>query len=83
MVQKERRRLPGASAVVAVDEQRLRGQHFHLYLIAYGAFRFVHEFLRATPRLGADFSGYQIAALACVALGAWRFVVRARSVAGD
>ena len=62
---------------------RLRGQHFHLYLIAYGAFRFAHEFLRATPRLGADFSGYQIAALACVALGAWRFAVRARSVAGD
>lgn len=61
----------------------LAGQHFHLYLIAYGAFRFAHEFLRATPRLGAGFSGYQIAALACVALGAWRFAARARSVAGD
>ena len=61
----------------------LAGQHFHLYLIAYGAFRFAHEFLRATPRLGVGVSGYQIAALACVALGAWRFAVRARSVAGD
>ena len=54
----------------------LAGQHFHLYLIAYGAFRFAHEFLRATPRIGGGISGYQIAALACVALGAWRFAVR-------
>ena len=54
----------------------LAGQHFHLYLIGYGAFRFVHEFLRATPRIGGGFSGYQIAALACVALGAWRFAMR-------
>jgi len=57
---------------------RLRGQHFHLYLIGYGAFRFAHEFLRATPRLTGNVSGYQIAALACVALGGWRFAVRAR-----
>ena len=55
---------------------RLRGQHFHLYLMAYGAFRFAHEFLRATPRMAGTFSGYQIAALACVALGAWRFAAR-------
>ena len=55
---------------------RLQGQHFHIYLIAYGTFRFAHEFLRATPRVTGAFSGYQIAALACVALGAWRFVAR-------
>lgn len=57
----------------------LAGQHFHLYLMAYGAFRFAHEFLRATPRMAGSFSGYQIAALACVALGAWGFAARARS----
>lgn len=51
--------------------------------MTYGAFRFAHEFLRATPRVTGAFSGYQIAALACVALGAGRFVVRARSVARD
>ncbi len=56
----------------------LAGQHFHLYLMAYGACRFAHEFLRATPRIGGGISGYQIAALACVALGAWRFAARAR-----
>jgi prolipoprotein diacylglyceryltransferase len=47
--------------------------------MAYGAFRFAHEFLRATPRMTGAFSGYQIAALACVALGAWRFVARIRA----
>jgi phosphatidylglycerol:prolipoprotein diacylglycerol transferase len=48
-------------------------QHFHIYLIAYGIFRFAHEFLRDTPQILGVFSGYQIAALAIVALGAWGF----------
>jgi phosphatidylglycerol:prolipoprotein diacylglycerol transferase len=56
----------------------LPGQHFHLYLIAYGIFRFGHEWLRATPRIALGMSGYQLAALACVALGAWGFQRRAR-----
>lgn len=54
----------------------LAGQHFHLYLIAYGLFRFAHEFLRATPRMASPFSGYQLAALAVAVLGAWGFVRR-------
>ena len=57
---------------------KLRGQHFHLYLIAYGLFRFAHEFLRATPRLSHGITGYQIAALAVAGLGAAGFVRRAR-----
>jgi phosphatidylglycerol:prolipoprotein diacylglycerol transferase len=40
------------------------GQHFHLYLIAYGIFRFLHEFLRDTPKPFFNLSGYQIIALA-------------------
>jgi phosphatidylglycerol---prolipoprotein diacylglyceryl transferase len=56
----------------------LAGQHFHLYLIGYGLFRFAHEFLRATPRLLGPFSAYQLVALSCVGLGAWRFRTRAR-----
>lgn len=60
--------------------QRLPGQHFHLYLIGYGLFRFAHEFLRGTPRITHGFSGYQVAALACVALGAWGFRRRQRIV---
>ena len=54
----------------------LPGQHFHLYLMAYGAFRFFHEFMRATPRLIGPISGYQIAALAVLLLGAIAFVRR-------
>jgi len=54
----------------------LAGQHFHLYLIAYGVFRFLHEFLRATPKVFAGVSGYQIAALLLVALGTAGFARR-------
>jgi phosphatidylglycerol:prolipoprotein diacylglycerol transferase len=55
----------------------LPGQHFHLYLIAYGTFRFLHEFVRDTPRAFGGLTGYQILALACVATGAIGFVRRA------
>ena len=57
----------------------LQGQHFHLYLMAYGGFRFVHEFWRETPALAVGLSGYQFAALGCVGLGAWGFVRRKRA----
>lgn len=62
--------------VVLSRRQILKGQHFHLYLITYGLFRFVHEFVRETPAVVAGFSGYQIAALGCVMLGAVRFLQR-------
>ena len=52
------------------------GQHFHLYLIAYGTFRFVHEFWRATPQVWGPFTGYQVLALLVAGLGAWRFYTR-------
>ena len=54
----------------------LPGQHFHIYLMAYGAFRFGHEFLRDTPRLLAGLTGYQVAAAGCFALGLAGFVRR-------
>jgi len=56
---------------------RLPGQHFHLYLIGYGLFRFAHEFARDTPQVAGIFSGYQIASLAVVTLGICGFVRRA------
>lgn len=52
------------------------GQHFHLYLIGYGVFRFLHEFMRTTPREVEVFSGYQLLALACVAVGVGGFLKR-------
>ena len=67
-----------AAFAVMRRKQVLPGQLFHLYLIAYGAFRFAHEFLRATPRISHGLTGYHFAALACIALGAWRFLQRQR-----
>jgi len=55
------------------------GQHFHIYLMAYGCFRFAHEFLRDTPRILGPISGYQIAALGVAALGLVGFVLRRRA----
>lgn len=49
-----------------------RGQLFHLYLVAYGCFRFWHEFHRDTPKLLGEISGYQLGAIALVALGGIR-----------
>lgn len=54
----------------------LPGQHFHLYLMAYGAFRFLHEFARGTPRLAGPFSGYHLLALALMLLGLGGFLRR-------
>lgn len=54
----------------------LPGQHFHLYLIAYGMFRLLHEFLRTTPRVAGPVSGYQIAAFAVAGLGIAGFLRR-------
>ena len=61
--------------------QILSGQHFHLYLIAYGLFRFVHEFMRATPRVLGPFSGYALAALLVAGWGMFAFARRARTTA--
>jgi phosphatidylglycerol:prolipoprotein diacylglycerol transferase len=54
----------------------LPGQHFHIYLMAYGVFRFFHEFLRDTPRIFHGLTGYQIFAAGCAALGAIGFINR-------
>jgi phosphatidylglycerol:prolipoprotein diacylglycerol transferase len=56
----------------------LPGQHFHLYLIGYGLFRFAHEFLRDTPRVSGAFTGYHVLALMVVVLGVTRLWRRAR-----
>jgi CubicO group peptidase (beta-lactamase class C family)/prolipoprotein diacylglyceryltransferase len=68
------------SLVVLRRRGLLPGQHFHLYLMSYGSFRFFHEFVRATPRLNGGLTGYQWAALACVALGGWGFYRRREKV---
>jgi len=52
------------------------GQLFHIYLMAYGIFRFFHEFLRDTPQIIGPLSGYQIAAAGIFALGAAGYLRR-------
>jgi phosphatidylglycerol:prolipoprotein diacylglycerol transferase len=59
------------------------GQLFHIYLMAYGVFRFFHEFLRETPQVLGTFSGYQLAALAVAVLGAIGFIRRRNESAID
>ncbi|MCX6865843.1 MAG: prolipoprotein diacylglyceryl transferase [Verrucomicrobia bacterium] len=61
----------------------LPGQHFHIYLIAYGVFRFFHEFFRDTPRLIGPFSGYQFLALGVAGMGAAGFLLRQRRSSGS
>lgn len=63
------------------SRKAMTGQHFHLYLIAYGLFRFGHEFLRDTPRLFWGITGYQVAALAVAGLGLWGFSKRQKTKA--
>jgi len=61
-----------------------RDCRFFAYLIAYGLFRFAHEFLRDTPKPFLGFSGYQIIALATAAAAAvgWR-MRRAKAGSGS
>jgi len=56
---------------------RLTGQLFHIYLIAYATFRFLHEWLRDTPRLTPWLSTYQVLALVLLTFAVWRFQTRA------
>lgn len=55
-------------------------QHFHVFLIAYGIFRFSHEFLRATPKPFFGLSGYQLIALATAIAAALAFRHRQRQI---
>ncbi|MCC7373974.1 MAG: prolipoprotein diacylglyceryl transferase [Verrucomicrobiales bacterium] len=61
---------------------RFRHQSFHLYLMAYGVFRFLHEFVRDTPRIVGPFSGYHLAAAAVAILGGIRYRQRQRGEMG-
>ena len=47
--------------------------------MAYGTFRFFHEWLRDTPRIALGMTGYQVAALAVALLGGVRFYQRSCS----
>jgi prolipoprotein diacylglyceryltransferase len=60
----------------------MRGQRFNIYLMAYGAFRFAHEFARDDSRWAGPFGGYHVLAIAILATGGWMFAKRSKSAPG-
>jgi phosphatidylglycerol:prolipoprotein diacylglycerol transferase len=67
-----------AWAFAAARKDWVPRNRFHVYLVAYGLFRFAHEFLRDDARWIGPLGGYHAIALATAAFGAWRFRVRSR-----
>ena len=70
-------------AMVAFRRHWLPGNRFHIYLLAYGAFRFGHEFVRDDVSWFGRLTGYHILALGIFVLGLVRFVQRSREVDPD
>ena len=56
----------------------LLNQLFHVYLISYGGFRFVHEFMRLNPRILLGLSGYQWISVCMIVVGIVAFSKRMR-----
>ena len=59
--------------IIVAMRKRWAGRLFPFYLMAYGAFRFIHEWLRDTPKWWNLLSGYQVMCLLMVGLGVWRW----------
>ncbi|MCB9593001.1 MAG: prolipoprotein diacylglyceryl transferase [Sandaracinaceae bacterium] len=59
----------GVVFVVLLRKGLLRGRLFAVYLMTYGAFRFLVEIVRDTPDVAWGLSGYQLLALSMLPLG--------------
>lgn len=68
-----------AWALLAARFHWLPGNRFHIYLIAYGVFRFANEFLRDNVHWIGPLSGYHFIALAMVVFAIVRLRQRMRS----
>ena len=66
----------GISFVVMVKRKILFGRLFSFYLVAYGLFRFLTEFIRDTPKSFGVLSGYQLLSLVMIVLGGAFFLKR-------
>jgi phosphatidylglycerol:prolipoprotein diacylglycerol transferase len=66
----------GLAFVLMVKRQLLFGRLFSLYLVTYGLFRFLTEFVRDTPKFFHGLSGYQLFSLLMIALGMAFFLKR-------
>jgi phosphatidylglycerol---prolipoprotein diacylglyceryl transferase len=60
----------GGLLVFLLRRQKMHGKLFALYLVLYGAFRFLTEIVRDTPRMESGLSRYQVLALLMIVLGA-------------
>ena len=66
----------GGLFVLMVRRGIFFGRLFSLYLMAYGVFRFLTEFIRDTPKTFGPLSGYQLLCIAMFLLGAGFFLKR-------
>jgi phosphatidylglycerol:prolipoprotein diacylglycerol transferase len=66
----------GLLFVLLIKRGLLFGRLFSLYLVAYGLFRFLTEFVRDTPKSFGVLSGYQLLSVLMIALGAAFFLKR-------
>lgn len=71
----------GFLLIAIYRREKLRGQLFALFLMSYGAFRFVSEFWRETSKAFAGWSAYQWFCIALLLVGAVAFLLRSRSFA--
>ena len=72
----------GALLLWMVRRRVLPGRLFAVYLVGYGGYRFLSEFIRETPHVLAGFSVYQALCVVMVATGAVTLVLRSRGVDG-
>ena len=69
-----------AWALIAMRYAWQRGNRFHVYLVAYGLFRFAHEFARDDQRWIGPLGGYHVLATGMIVVGAWRYGDRRRTI---
>jgi phosphatidylglycerol:prolipoprotein diacylglycerol transferase len=68
--------LCGVSFIMLWKKKRMAGRLFALYLVAYGVFRFLTEFLRVTPKVFDGLSAYQWFSMMIVLAGAAALYLR-------
>ncbi|HLX70370.1 MAG TPA: prolipoprotein diacylglyceryl transferase family protein [Verrucomicrobiae bacterium] len=73
----------GIFFIIAVKRRWLFGRLFSFYLVAYGIFRFLTEFIRETPKWYGGLSGYQLLSLVMIVLGGAFFLKRTLAPPSD
>lgn len=62
-----------------LKQPRWHGRLVFLYMLCYGVFRFLHEWLRDTPKWFGVISGYQLIALAMAIIG-WHMMQKRKVI---